>query len=63
MAVHNRGNWIEALQPMGLRRKYPPIVICCMASRFHDRILCFENSLSAEQGTVPRGGPSPIADE
>jgi hypothetical protein len=52
MAVHNRGNWIEALQPMGPRRKYPPIVICCMASRFHDRIL-----LSREFPRVQRKAP------
>jgi hypothetical protein len=24
---------------VGLRRKYAPIVICCMAFRFHDRTL------------------------
>ena len=39
MAVHNCGNWIKALETVGLRRKYAPIVICCMAFRFHDRTL------------------------
>ena len=30
---------IKAFERMGLHRKYPPIIVCCMAFIFHDRIL------------------------
>jgi hypothetical protein len=53
MAVHNRGNWIKALETVGLRRKYAPIVIRCMASRFHDRILLSREIPQVVKKTAP----------
>jgi len=39
MAMQDRRERIKALERMGLHRKYPPIIVCCMAFIFHDRIL------------------------
>jgi hypothetical protein len=63
MAVHNRGNRIKALQTMGLRGKYAPIVICCMASRFHDRILLSREFPGAEEAPFPGADRRPIPDD
>jgi hypothetical protein len=39
IAEHDLGKCIETFQRMRLRRKYSPIVVRCVGSRFHGRIL------------------------
>jgi hypothetical protein len=45
MATHNHGTWIKTFQRVGLHRKYPSVVVCCMVSRLHECTLLSRESV------------------